>query len=179
MSVPAWISKQHPIARGLGSIVFSSRWLLYPINLGLLSALMVYIGNILNDDWQLLRHPWGNSNEALMVILIGFVDMAMVANLVLMISQGNQQIFISKFVIRDDSDRPQWLDHIDSGILKVKMALSIAGITLIRILKDFVDLDKVEWPVVVHRVYIHVVCLFSALMMALIWRLTHPNVEHK
>jgi uncharacterized protein (TIGR00645 family) len=159
----------------LGRIVFSARWLLYPINIGLLLALTVYMGNIVVADCHLLRHPFGNSNEEMMVILIGLVDMSMVANLVVMIAQGNHQIFINRFVQKTEHERPQWLDHIDSGILKVKTAMSIAGIMLIRILRDFVDLEKVEWTVVLHRVYIHLVCLISAIALASIWRITHPQ----
>src|SRR4051794_32762407 len=115
MSAPASSSNvRHGFFRLLDSLVFSSRWLLYPINLGLLLALVVYIGNILVDDYNLLRHPFNNANEALMVILIGLVDMSMVANLTVMIAQGNHQIFIHKFEPRGIGDRPQWLDHIDS-----------------------------------------------------------------
>ena len=116
--------------------------------------------------------PWV---ATMMVMLLGFVDMSMVANLIVMVVQGTQRIFIHRFDISDKSERPQWLDHIDSGILKVKIALSIAGITLIQILKDFVHVEQVNWGNTLHRIIIHVVALFSALMMALIWRITHPE----
>jgi uncharacterized protein (TIGR00645 family) len=95
-----------------------------------------------------------------------------------MVVQGGHRIFIHKFDVASQADRPQWLDHIDSGILKVKIALSIAGITLVQILKDFVNLEKVNWTLTSHRIAIHVVALFSALMMALIWRVTHPQWAH-
>jgi hypothetical protein len=72
------------------------------------------------------------------------VDASMVANLIVMIVQGSHQIFIRKFE-RDKSETPQYLDHIDTGILKVKVALSIGSITLVQILKDFVNLEKVDW----------------------------------
>jgi uncharacterized protein (TIGR00645 family) len=110
-----------------------------------------------------------------MVMLLGFVDASMVANLIVMVVQGGHRIFIHKFDVANQTDRPQWLDHIDSGILKVKIALSIAGITLVQILKDFVNLERVNWSLTTHRIVVHVVALFSALMMALIWRVTHPE----
>ncbi len=62
-------------------------------------------------------------------------------------------------------------------MLKVKTAQSIAGITLIQILKDFVNIEKVQWVLVEHRMVIHGVALISALMMAAIWRVTHPTQE--
>jgi uncharacterized membrane protein YqhA len=65
--------------------------------------------------------------------------------------------------------------HIDSGILKVKVALSIAGITLVQILKDFVNIEKVDWTLEKHRIVIHITALVSALVMAFVWRVTHPS----
>jgi uncharacterized protein (TIGR00645 family) len=162
-----------PINKLFGDIVYSSRWLLYPINMGLIFALVIYVLRFLADDYRFLTHSFTLELEPVMVMLLGLVDSFMVANLLTMIIQGSYQIFISKLQVQDIAERPQWLDHIDSGILKIKLALSIAGITLIQILKDFVNIEQVNWQIEIHRIEIHVVCLFSALIMAIIWRLTH------
>jgi uncharacterized protein (TIGR00645 family) len=117
------------------------------------------------------------NGEEIMVAMVGLVDIAMVANLLIMIIQGNHQIFIRRLEISDPRDRPQWLDHIDSGILKVKVALSVVGITLVQLLKDFVNIEHVEWTTTLHRVELHAVALVSALIVAIIWRITHPQHE--
>lgn len=153
------------------------RWILYPINLALVVALFLYVLAFLVNDYRFIRDFVTHASwemEPLMVLLLGFVDASMVANLIVMIVQGGHRIFIHRFDI-DEAARPQWLDHIDSGILKVKVALSIAGITLIQILKDFVHVENIDWTSTLHRIVIHMVALFSALMMALIWRVTHPE----
>ena len=165
----------------LGDAVFAVRWILYPINIGLILALFFYVLGFLVNDYRFVRDMfshWSWEMEPMMVALLGFVDASMVANLIVMVVQGGHRIFIHRFGIIDKSERPQWLDHIDSGILKVKIALSIAGITLIQILKDFVNIENVNWTLTHHRIIIHVVALFSALMMALIWRVTHPAWAH-
>lgn len=158
----------------MGSFIFATRWLLYPMNLGLAIAGMLYGVKFLMDLCTLLRNGLGMETEAVMLGVLGLLDMLMVANLVVMIYKGSHQIFIQRFVIADPAHRPQWLDHVDSGILKVKMASSVAGITLIRLLKDFVNIEHVEWNIIVHRAIIHGVCLCSVMVMAFIWRLTHP-----
>jgi uncharacterized protein (TIGR00645 family) len=163
----------------LGNIIFSSRWALYPINAGLLLALLIYVVRFLHNDYIFIRYNSNLSLEAVMVAILGLVDSFMVANLLMMIIQGSHQIFIKRFEIKEHTERPQWLDHVDSGILKVKVALSIAGITLIQILKDFVNIEQVDWIQIVHRMWIHGVCLLSALLMAIIWRLTHPQDQHQ
>jgi uncharacterized protein (TIGR00645 family) len=162
-----------------GDGIFAVRWVLYPINIALVVALSLYVVAFLVNDYRFIVHQFTWDMESLMVMLLGFVDASMVANLIVMVVQGGHRIFIHRFDIQDKSSRPQWLDHIDSGILKVKIALSIAGITLVQILKDFVNLEKVNWTLTTHRIVVHVVALFSALMMALIWRVTHPEWAHE
>lgn len=158
----------------LGSFIFATRWFLYPMNLGLAIAGVLYGAKFMMDLFSLLRNGLNQDTELIMIGVLGLLDMLMVANLVDMIYMGSHQIFIQRFVIKDASHRPQWLDHVDSGILKVKMASSVAGITLIRLLKDFVNIEHTEWTLVLHRAFIHGVCLCSVLVMAIIWRITHP-----
>jgi uncharacterized protein (TIGR00645 family) len=159
----------------LGKIIFAFRWMLYPINIGLFLALALYIGVFLYNIYTFVTHGFTPDMEHLMVVLLGFVDASMVASLIVMIAQGGHQIFIKKFDTDHPEDFPQYLDHIDTGILKVKIAQSIAGITLIQILKDFVNLENTEWKFVIHRLIIHGVILVSAIVMALIWRIVHPT----
>ena len=169
------------IRRALNGIIFKSRWLLYPVNIGLLVVLTLYVAQFLYNDYYFIRHDfvWGTELEPLMVLLLGFVDASMVANLIIMIVQGGHHIFINRFErCQKCDDIPQYLAHIDPGLLKVKVALSIAGITLVQILKDFVNIEHVAWSDVTHRIIIHVVALLSALTMSVIWRVTHPEGSH-
>lgn len=162
-----------------GDGIFAVRWVLYPINVALVVALSLYVVAFLVNDYRFIVHGFTWDMESLMVMLLGFVDASMVANLIVMVVQGGHRIFIHRFETSGKDERPQWLDHIDSGILKVKIALSIAGITLVQILKDFVNLEKVNWTLTQHRIIIHLVALFSALMMAFIWRVTHPEWQQE
>jgi uncharacterized protein (TIGR00645 family) len=161
----------------LDTAIFSARWMIYPINVGLFLALTVYVYKFIAEVFTLMTHAAIFTSEEIMVSMLGLVDTALVATLLIMIIQGNHQIFIRRLEISDPRDRPQWLDHIDSGILKVKVALSIVGITLVQILKDFVNIEHVDWTTCVHRMYIHGLCLVSALVIAVIWRVTHPSTD--
>jgi len=161
----------------LDNVVFSVRWVLYPVNIGLVTVLLYYVGHFLMDDYNFIFNTKENDMESLMVLLLGFVDAAMVAQLVIMIVQGGHQIFIRKFYSRGD-EGPQYLDHIDTGILKVKVAMSITSITLIQLLKDFVNLEKVPWELVQHKMMIHALTLASAVSLAVIWRILKHDTKH-
>jgi uncharacterized protein (TIGR00645 family) len=157
----------------LSSCMLSSRWLLFPINAGLIAALVMYIVAFLKNDYHFIMSGHADM-EHLMVSLLGLVDAAMVANLIIMIAQGGHQVFIQKLDLDDKKFTPQYLDHIDTGILKIKVALSIACITLVQMLKDFVNLQNLQWELVKNRMIMHVVILLSAFVVAIIWRITHP-----
>lgn len=147
------------------------------MNVALLGALALYVGHFLLDDIRFIRDVVTGVQavdaETLMIMLLGFVDAAMLANLIVMIVLGSHQIFIQKFDA-DADDLPQFLEHMDTGIQKVKVSLSIATITLVQLLKDFVHIEVVDWTLAMHRIVIHVVTLASTLVMALIWRIMHP-----
>jgi uncharacterized protein (TIGR00645 family) len=158
--------------------VFESRWLLYPFNVGLILALCVYVVRFISDDIYFVRHSFSLGLEEVVVLLLGLVDSYMVANLLIMIIKGSYQIFIHKFSANVEN-RPGWLDHIDTGLLKVKMSQSIASITGVALLKDFVNVERGTWLLVEHRIVVHMICLISALVMAWIWRITHvPEPAH-
>lgn len=156
-------------------LLYDSRWLLYPMTIGLVAALLVYSAKFMVEDYLLITTSFRMDAEQIMVMLLGLVDMFMVANLLVMITQGSYFIFIQPFLYIEQNKKPQWLQHVDSSILKVKIATSIAGITVIRVLKDFVNIEHTPWEIIVHRMYIHGLCLISALVLAIIWRLLHAD----
>lgn len=155
--------------------IFGSRWLLLPVKAGLMVALAAYVFKFFMELYELIVVAFNNDTDQVRVGLLGLVDTAMVANLLVMTTLGGYQIFIRRPTTLSDTERPQFLDHMDSGILKVKIALSISGITLVQLLKDFVNIESVEWHLILHRSIVHGISLASALVMAIIWRVTHPD----
>ncbi len=158
----------------LENFIFSSRWLLYPINVALIVSLVFFIYLFLKDGTQALING-GLNLETMTIFMLSLVDSAMVSNLIILVAQGSHQIFIKKF---KQEEVPQFLDHIDTGILKIKVALSICGISLIQVLKDFMNIEHIEWNFILHRLIIHSIMLLSALIISIIWRITHPTETH-
>jgi uncharacterized protein (TIGR00645 family) len=131
-------------------LVYESRWLLYIFTIGLVLALVMYMIHFSVDTFTFVMHAVNSPMEDVMVSLLGLVDSYMVATLLIMIVKGSYQIFIHRFDHEPDP-KPQWLDHIDTGLLKVKTAQSIASITGVALLKDFVNIERLGWELVVHR----------------------------
>ena len=162
-------------------ILFHSRWLLYIISLGLLVALAIYllnflwqIGHLLADAPKLITAS-GDDQHELMLIMVNLLDRSMVASLIVLTIMGGHQIYIRRFRNRRRSDIPQWLDHVDTIILKVKLGLALTGISSVVLLEDLVKPDSVT-PDAWHRhLTLHATFLLTTLVAAIVWRLMHPK----
>jgi len=105
-------------------------------------------------------------NDAFRLGVLTLVDITMVANLLVMVIIGGYATFVSRLHVENHPDRPEWLEKVDAGTLKVKLAGSLVGVSGIHLLKSFInlgekDVEHVKWQVIIHGVF-----LFSALMLA-------------
>ena len=162
--------QQHP----LGRLIFLSRWLQAPLYLGLIVAQGVYVFRFFMELWHLITiaADVGTVKESdIMLIVLGLIDVVMIANLLIMVIIGGYETFVSKLRLDGHPDQPEWLSHVNAGVLKVKLATALIGISSIHLLKTFIDLKmhtqhEILWQVIIHSVFV-----FSALMLAWIERL--------
>ena len=69
-------------------------------------------------------------------------------------------------------DQPEWLSHVNAGILKVKLATALIGISSIHLLKTFINASTIDSKTIAWQVVIHVTFVASAIALAWIDRLT-------
>src|SRR3546814_7337897 len=85
-------------------------------------------------------------------------------------------------------DQPEWLSHVNAGVLKVKLAMAIIGISSIHLLRTFIESaaigtegarvtsEGVLWQTIIHSVFI-----LSAMGIAFVDRMSqekHRSEEH-
>lgn len=156
------------------AVIFSVRWLLYPINVGLSMALIAYLFRFVQEVCELLLRDT-ESDDLFLASLIDLMDKATIMALVIVVIMGGHQIYIRRFKNAKSEDRPQWLDHIDTIMLKVKIGLAFTSVSSVQLLKDFLH-EKGQKPEILYQhVGLHLVFLLSTFIVALIWRLMHPQ----
>lgn len=172
----ASLSRYHPrpmsnrLEAGIEWSIFASRWLLAPLYVGLIGGQICFSYTFFHELWHLASSLSILKERDVVTILLGLVDMIMVANLVIMVLIGGYATFVSKLDLDDQKDRPEWLDHIDPGTLKTKLAGALVSISGIHLLQSFNDLSK-EGHMVDHakigwQVGIHVAFIVTTLMLA-------------
>jgi uncharacterized protein (TIGR00645 family) len=95
----------------------------------------------------------------------------MISNLLIMVIVGGYETFVSRMNLEDHPDQPEWLDHVNASVLKVKLATAIIGISSIHLLKTFINAENYGEKVLIWQTIIHIAFLFSALAIALADRL--------
>jgi uncharacterized protein (TIGR00645 family) len=177
--------------RTLASFIFLSRWLQAPLYIGLIVAQSVYVYRFLLELWHLigfalLGHPPSASTPStvtdpetiVMLSVLGLIDVVMIANLLIMVIVGGYETFVSRLNLKGHPDQPEWLSHVNAGILKVKLATALIGISSIHLLKTFINANNVETKMMLWQVIIHATFVLSAIALAWIDRLTFKSTEH-
>jgi len=151
---------------GLSSIIFMSRWLQAPLYFGLIVVQCLYVYEFVRELFYLLMHASSLDATQIMLAVLGLIDVVMVANLLVMVVVGGYDIFISRLKIDKHPDKPEWLDHVNAGTMKIKLAVSLIGISSIHLLRTFINPVQVPDSAVMWQVIIHLTFVVSALLMA-------------
>ena len=181
---PARTSPLRPLPR----LIFASRWLQLPLYLGLIVAQAVYVVHFLVELTHLVEAAFGNQtalqalinsigykpeapitslNETvIMLVVLALIDVVMISNLLIMVIVGGYETFVSQLDLDGHRDQPEWLSHVNASVLKVKLGLSIIGISSIHLLKTFINAGNYTDKVLIAQTAIHITFLLSAIAIA-------------
>ena len=108
----------------------------------------------------------GLSETDIMLLVLGLIDVVMIANLLIMVIVGGYETFVSRLNLQHHPDEPEWLSHVNAGVLKVKLAMALIGISSIHLLKTFINAPHMNEQTIKWQVVIHLTFVISALAMA-------------
>ena len=128
----------------LPALIFSSRWLQLPLYLGLIVAQGVYVFLFLKELTHLVTDATTLSEQQIMLLVLGLIDVVMISNLLMMVIVGGYETFVSRMRLDRHPDQPEWLSHVNASVLKVKLAMAIIGISSIHLLKTFIEAGSLD-----------------------------------
>lgn len=147
-------------------LIFMGRWLQAPLYIGLIVILAAYVYRYLLELYHLIVNINAFDNTQIMLGVLDLIDVVMIANLLIMVIMGGYETFVSKLNLHAHPDQPEWLDELDAGVLKIKLALALIGISSIHLLRTFIDPTKQTNDTVMWQVIIHLTFIASALAIA-------------
>lgn len=156
-------------------LLYSLRWLLAPIYLGLGFALLALVVKFFQEVVHVFSHILALSESDLTLTILALVDMSLVASLLVMVMFSGYENFVSQIDIEDSRHKLAWLGKLDAGTLKLKVAASIVAISSIHLLRAFMNAqqianDKLMWYAIIHMVFV-----LSALLLGVLDKLAFAS----
>jgi uncharacterized protein (TIGR00645 family) len=156
----------HIIETGL----FRSRWLLAPLYVGLVGTLILLALRFVQEFINIISHFGDKTGQEFVLEILALLDLTLLANLILIVIFAGYENFVSRIDAAHDSiDRPHWMGTIDFSGLKIKLIGSLVAISVIELLKDFIELsgdasvgEGTKW-----RIFIHLTFVASGVLFAL------------
>ena len=153
------------IERLIESIILASRWLLVVFYLGLAAALGIYAFSFAKKLLEFVSTVMVLEDTDTILKMLGLIDAALVASLVVMVIISGYENFVSRF---DDHGEVHWLGKIDAGSLKVKVASTIVAISSIHLLQVFLNSAQYTSMQIMWLTIMHMAFVVSAIFLALI-----------
>lgn len=160
-------------------LIFKSRWVLAPMYFGLVGGLFMLLIKFVQEFFHIVIHLLEMSERDTVLSLLALVDVALVANLLIMVIFSGYENFVSKIDVAGHEDKPDWMGKVDYSGLKIKLIGSIVAISAIDLLKAFMHIstpgvehltnDQMGW-----MVGIHVALIFSGVLFAWMDRIAEP-----
>ncbi|MEE3622841.1 TIGR00645 family protein [Nitrospirillum sp. BR 11752] len=166
--------------RWIESVLFASRWLLAPLYIGLVVALLLPLAGFVHELWLLVNHLLTATSHEIILGLLSLIDLSLIANLALMVIFAGYENFVSKISVASHADRLEWMGEVDFGGLKLRLIASIVAISGIQLLRAFMSVGDYSDRDLMWSTLIHVVFVMSGVLLALMDYLTAKahKLEH-
>ncbi|WP_445395445.1 TIGR00645 family protein [Zobellella sp. An-6] len=145
--------------RLIEKLMYSSRWIMAPIYLGL-SLVLVALGiKFFQEILHILPNILAMKEVDLILVTLSLIDIALVGGLIVMVMFSGYENFVSRLDVEESDDKLGWLGKLDAGSLKNKVAASIVAISSIHLLKIFMNTenipnDKLKWYLLIHITFV-------------------------
>ncbi len=158
--------------RLLERLMYSARWIMAPIYLGLSLVLIVLGIKFFQEVFHLFPTIWAMKEVDLILVVLSLIDLVLVGGLIVMVMFSGYENFVSKLDIDEGAEKLSWLGQLDSNSLKNKVSASIVAISSIHLLKVFMNLEKVESDNIKWYMLIHLTFVLSAFAMGTLDKFT-------
>lgn len=140
-------------------LMYSARWILAPIYLGLSLVLLVLAIKFFQELFHVFPIILKATEADVVLLSLSLIDLALVGGLIVMVMFSGYENFVSQLDIDDGSEKLKWLGKMDTTSLKSKVAASIVAISSIHLLKIFMNAEqvpdnKLQWYVLIHLTFV-------------------------
>lgn len=158
-------------------VLFLSRWLLVPLYLGLAASLLFLLAKFTMEFAHVAQGILDLSERQVMLSVLSLIDIALVANLLLMVVLSGYENFVSRIDLPIGTERPSWMGNLDFSGLKLKLLGSITAVAAIDLLGAFMNVTQFTSEQMAWKVGIQLTFVVSGVLYALMDRIAAQSKE--
>lgn len=164
----------------IGSLLYGMRFTMLFFYVGLVAIIFGILGKFLFEGYKLINTLlFGELSKIDLIIkVLELVDMTMVAQLVWVVALAGVSLFVTTDHFDDnETKKPDWLDHVNTYNLKLKLAFAIISISGVHALKTYLsgELTLENIQIVMMVAVIHFTFVLSAIGISFAERLTREK----
>ena len=168
------------ILSSVGSLLYGMRFMMVFFYVGLVGIIFGILGKFVLETYKLMQTLiFGDMEKiGLIIKVLELVDMTMVAQLVWVVALAGVSLFVTTgHFDNTNMKKPDWLDHVNTYNLKLKLAFAIISISGVHALKTYLsgDLSLESIQVVTLVAVIHFTFVLSAIGISYAERLTRER----
>jgi uncharacterized protein (TIGR00645 family) len=130
------------IQRNLSRAMFAARWIMAPIYIGLLVALVLVVVKFVQKLAEAIPGFLMLPINETIILILTLIDLSLVANLVVIVIFAGWENFVGRLLASHSADGPGWLGGVDFATVKLRLIGSVVAIAAIQILETFVHIDE-------------------------------------
>jgi uncharacterized protein (TIGR00645 family) len=164
----------------IGALLYNMRFTMLFFYVGLVSIIFGILGKFIFETYKLMNALLFEnlSKIDLIIKVLELVDMTMVAQLVWVVALAGISLFVTtSHFDGKDIKKPDWLDHVNTYNLKLKLSFAIISISGVHALKTYLSSDlSIESIKMVTMVsVIHFTFVLAAIGISFAERLTRDK----
>ncbi len=168
------------ILSGFGTLLYGMRFTMLFFYVGLVGIIFGILGKFIYETYKLMNTLiFGDLEKiGLIIKVLELVDMTMVAQLVWVVALAGVSLFVTTGHFDETNlKKPDWLDHVNTYNLKLKLAFAIISISGVHALKTYLSgsLDLQSIQIVTLVAVIHFTFVLSAIGISFAERLTRES----
>jgi uncharacterized protein (TIGR00645 family) len=159
-----------------GKFLYSFRIVMLFFYGGLALIVLLLAFKFLGEFWSFSQIVFTEDTKKIHLIIktLELVDMVMVVQLVWVVTMAGVSLFVSNRHFENSNvSKPDWLDHVTTYNLKLKLAFAIISISGVHALKTYLTGNNTDE--VLKLAAVHLLFVFSAIGLAYAEKLTKSD----
>jgi uncharacterized protein (TIGR00645 family) len=159
------------LERVIATVLIASRWLMAPLYLGLIAALLVDGFEFFEELVRTIAGFGRLGTDGTILAVLKLVDLVLIANLVLIMIVAGIGTLGTMKPIEDDAPLMQFMGKVDFSGLKLKVVAALVAIAAVDLLESFVEVNSIDKTDLLWQIMILATFVIAGVLLAVMDRL--------